>query len=100
MLADVQSSEGTGTAAAVDGLKICAKTGTAEVQDAHNHDIGQNFWFASYAPYENPKYAVVVMVEGGLHGSGGLDCAPIAHDIYETILKKETAAAAKVLAQN
>jgi penicillin-binding protein 2 len=99
MLADVQSSEGTGTAAAVDGLKICAKTGTAEVQDAHNHDIGQNFWFASYAPYENPKYAVVVMVEGGLHGSGGLDCAPIAHDIYETILKKENAAA-KALAQN
>ncbi len=100
MLADVQSSEGTGTAAAVEGLKICAKTGTAEVQDAHNHDIGQNFWFASYAPYEHPKYAVVVMVEGGLHGSGGLDCAPIAHDIYEEILKKETAAPAKILAQN
>jgi penicillin-binding protein 2 len=100
MLADVQSSEGTGTAAAVDGLKICAKTGTAEVQDAHNHDIGQNFWFASYAPYEHPKYAVVVMVEGGLHGSGGLDCAPIAHDIYEAILKKETAVPAKILAQN
>lgn len=100
MLADVNSSEGTGTAAAVDGLQICAKTGTAEVQDAHNHDIGQNFWFASYAPYEHPKYAVVVMVEGGLHGSGGLDCAPIAHDIYETILKKENAGAARVLAQN
>jgi penicillin-binding protein 2 len=99
MLADVQSSEGTGTAAAVDGLKICAKTGTAEVQDAHNHDIGQNFWFASYAPYEHPKYAVVVMVEGGLHGSGGLDCAPIAHDIYETILKKENTGA-KALAQD
>ena len=100
MLADVNSSEGTGTAAAVDGLKICAKTGTAEVQDAHNHDIGQNFWFASYAPYEHPKYAVVVMVEGGLHGSGGLDCAPIAHDIYEEILKKENAATTKNLARN
>jgi len=100
MLADVQSSEGTGQKAAVDGLQICAKTGTAEVQDAHNHDIGQNFWFASYAPYEHPKYAVVVMVEGGLHGSGGLDCAPIAHDIYEEILKKENAATAKSLARN
>jgi penicillin-binding protein 2 len=100
MLADVNSSEGTGQKAAVDGLKICAKTGTAEVQDAHNHDIGQNFWFASYAPYEHPKYAVVVMVEGGLHGSGGLDCAPIAHDIYETILQKENAATNKNLARN
>jgi penicillin-binding protein 2 len=100
MLADVQSSEGTGTAAAVEGLQICAKTGTAEVQDAHNHDIGQNFWFASFAPYENPKYAVVVMVEGGLHGSGGLDCAPVAHDIYEAILKKENAGAGKALTRN
>jgi penicillin-binding protein 2 len=98
MLADVQSSEGTGTAAAVDGLKICAKTGTAEVQDAHNHDIGQNFWFASFAPYEHPKYAVVVMVEGGLHGSGGLDCAPIAHDIYEEILKKQNSSPVKIVA--
>ncbi|MEJ0090674.1 MAG: penicillin-binding transpeptidase domain-containing protein [Limisphaerales bacterium] len=62
MLADVQSSEGTGRAAAVDGMQVCGKTGTAEVQDEHNRTIGQNFWFASYAPYENPKYAVVVMI--------------------------------------
>lgn len=100
MLADVESSEGTGKAAAVDGLEICAKTGTAEVQDAHNHDIGQNFWLASFAPYENPKYAVVVMVQGGLHGSGGLDCAPIAHDIYEAILNQMKTPAAMALAGN
>jgi penicillin-binding protein 2 len=99
MLADVNSSEGTGTAAAVDGLQICGKTGTAQVQDIHNKLTGYNFWFASYAPYENPKYAVVVMVESTGSGSGGTICAPIAHDIYETILKKENAAT-KVLAQN
>jgi penicillin-binding protein 2 len=99
MLADVESSEGTGTAAAVDGLQICGKTGTAQVQDGKNKLTGYNFWFASFAPYENPKYAVVVMVESTGSGSGGTICAPIAHDIYETILKKETAAA-KVLAQN
>ena len=99
MLADVGSSEGTGTAAAVAGLQICGKTGTAQVQDAHNKLVGHNFWFASFAPYENPRYAVVVMVESEGDGSGGGICAPIAHDIYETILKKQTAAA-KVLAQN
>jgi len=77
MLDDVESSEGTGTAAAVKGLNICAKTGTAERQDEHNHRFGYNFWFASFAPYENPKYAVVVMVQGE-HGSGGTTCAPIA----------------------
>jgi len=99
MLADVGSSEGTGTAAAVAGLQICGKTGTAQVQDAHNKLVGHNFWFASFAPYESPRYAVVVMVESEGDGSGGGICAPIAHDIYETILKKQTAAA-KVLAQN
>jgi penicillin-binding protein 2 len=101
MLADVESSEGSGRPAAVEGLKICGKTGTAQVQDTSNKTIGCNFWFASYAPYENPQYAVVVMVESeDIHGSGGMICAPIAHDIYETILKKENAAATKVVAQN
>ena len=101
MLDDVASSEGSGRPAAVAGLKICGKTGTAQVQNTSNKTIGCNFWFASYAPYENPHYAVVVMVESeDIHGSGGLVCAPIAHDIYETILKKENARAAKTLALN
>jgi penicillin-binding protein 2 len=100
MLADVESNEGTGTAAAVDGLQICGKTGTAQVQDEHNKLVGWNYWFASYAPYENPKYAVVIMVESTSSGSGGTVCAPIAHDIYEEILKKENANAVKVLARN
>ena len=100
MLADVESSEGTGTRAAVPGLKICAKTGTAQVQDARNHTTGYNYWFASFAPFENPKYAVVVMVQipGPLAGFGGTICAPIAHDIYETILQKENSGTPKVLA--
>ena len=78
MLADVQSSEGTGTAAAVPGFTICGKTGTAQVQDEHNHTIGENFWFASFAPYELPALCVVVvMVQvDGVHGSGGIVCAP------------------------
>lgn len=101
MLADVESSDGSGRPAAVEGLKICGKTGTAQVQDAANKNIGWNFWFASYAPYEHPQYAVVVMVESDdIHGSGGTVCAPIAHDIYEAILKKENAKAGKIMARN
>jgi cell division protein FtsI/penicillin-binding protein 2 len=74
----------------VPGLRICGKTGTAQVQDEHNRIIGHNYWFASFAPYENPKYAVVVMVQSATEvGFGGSICAPIAHDIYETILKKQ-----------
>ena len=47
------------------GLQICGKTGTAQVQNAHNQEIDRTTWFASFAPYENPQYAVVVMVESG-----------------------------------
>ena len=88
MLADVESTEGTGTKAAVPGFRICGKTGTAQVQDGANHLTGYNFWFASFAPYENPRYSVVVMVQSAGTGSGGSVCAPIAHDIYETIVQK------------
>ena len=49
-------------------------------------------------PYENPKYAVVVMVESGI--SGGTTCAPIAHDIYKAILQSEQQNVPKVLARN
>ncbi len=94
---DVASIEGTGRKAAVPGLTVCAKTGTAQRQDERNRFLGYNFWFASFAPYENSKYAVVVMVQGD-HGSGGETCAPIAHDIYEAIAKKLNAGTAKTLA--
>jgi penicillin-binding protein 2 len=87
MLAETEDPEGTGRPAAVPGLRICGKTGTAEIMDTHNRKIGRTTWFASFAPYEHPRYAVVVMVENGTFG--GPTCAPIAHDIYEAILKSE-----------
>ena len=98
MQADVEDKEGTGTQAAVPGINICGKTGTAQVTDPAGREIGRNLWFASYAPYENPHYAVVVMVQSTHGGFGGTVCAPIAHDIYAEIVKKETAPAPRVLA--
>jgi penicillin-binding protein 2 len=100
MLGETEDEEGTGKAARVPGLKICGKTGTAQVQDEANRMTGYNYWFASFAPAESPRYAVVVMtqVPGPMVGSGGSLCAPIAHDIYETIVNKENPATPKILA--
>jgi penicillin-binding protein 2 len=101
MRGETEDAEGTGKAAVVPGLSICGKTGTAQVQDSGNNLTGHNYWFASFAPYGSPRYAVVVMVQSNDEsGSGGLICAPIAHDIYEMILKKENLAAARPLAAN
>ena len=88
MLAETEDPEGTGHAAVVGPeMRICGKTGTAQVMNEHNQEIDRTTWFASFAPYEHPRYAVVVMVQSGI--SGGVSCAPIAHDIYEAILNSE-----------
>ena len=92
MMADVERG-GTGAAARVPGLPICGKTGTAQVEDAKGYLKRHDVWFLSFAPYGNPHYAVVVMVEGG--SSGGTDCAPVAGDIYRAIIESERVHAAK-----
>ena len=90
MLAETEDVEGTGRAAAgVPGLRVCGKTGTAQVKNEHGQLTVWNYWFASFAPYENPRYTVVVMVQSENKGSGGGVCAPIAHDIYQAIAGTE-----------
>jgi penicillin-binding protein 2 len=97
MLDDVQSREGTGRASYIDGWPIAGKTGTAQVEkNGHIDKQEGNTWFVSYAPYNDPHYAVVVMVEGGI--SGGITCAPVAKLIYQAIVDKERKAALKLAA--
>jgi penicillin-binding protein 2 len=86
MHGDVQDSEGTGRKALVPGMGICAKTGTAQ-RKQNRRLVGHNTWFASFAPYENPRYVVVVMVEEG--ASGGDTCAPLAQQIYLALQKRD-----------
>ncbi len=96
MLSDTEDPDGTGRSvrdrAALPGLRICGKTGTAQIMDERNVKTGQTTWFASFAPYEKPKYAVVVMVEDG--PSGGA-CAPLAGKIYQALLEMEKSAEAQ-----
>jgi penicillin-binding protein 2 len=68
-------------------FRVAGKTGTAEVKSSSANSPRSITWFDSYGPYENPRYAVVVMVEDG--SFGGPTCAPVAEKIYEAILKRE-----------
>jgi len=88
MAADVEHAEGTGKKAYVPGLRICAKTGTAQIMTGRKV-VGHTVWFASFAPYENPRYVVVVMFETEQGGSGGDTCAPVAHQIYLALQKRD-----------
>ena len=89
MLEETQEG-GTGKLVAVPGLNICGKTGTAQVMDKHNKTEGETTWFASFAPYENPRYAVIVMIETDPNaGTGGKLCAPVAGNIYRALLERE-----------
>lgn len=86
MLDDVFDPEGTGRGAAIAGFNVAGKTGTAEVQEG-NRTVDKITWFASFAPYEKPRYVVVVLVESGV--SGGRTCAPVAGNIYRGLLALE-----------
>ena len=88
MLADVEDPEGTGKPAFVSGMRVCGKTGTAQKMDSENRIVSHFTWFVSYAPFENPRYAVVIMVEHGI--SGTKTCAPIAGKIYKAIQELES----------
>lgn len=57
-------------------IPIAGKTGTAE--NSHGKDHG---WFVAYAPYDDPRVAVVVIVEQG--GYGAASAVPIARKIME-----------------
>ncbi len=59
------------------GLKLCAKTGTAELGDGSSHA-----WFVGYLLDERHPYAFVVLVENG--GSGLYAAGPVANRLLQT----------------
>ena len=78
-------NEGTGTAAALSGVDVAGKTGTAEI----DVDAGVNqAWFIGFAPADDPKIAVAATVER-TSGFGGTVAAPIAKAVMEAILESQ-----------
>ena len=73
---------GTGRAAAIPGVKVAGKTGTAETGQNHVYTA----WFIFFAPADNPQVAGAVVLEHQLNGFGGSVSAPIAKQLMEAIL--------------
>lgn len=71
-----------GGAGIVEGISICGKTGTS--QNKHGKD---NSIFIAFAPRDNPKIAIAVMVQNA--GFGGTYAAPIATLMIEKYLKRK-----------
>ena len=74
--------EGTGTAAALEGIDVAGKTGTAET--GANAEFTQA-WFICFAPVENPRMAVAVTVHER-KAQGGTVAAPIAKSVLEAMI--------------
>jgi penicillin-binding protein 2 len=94
MLADTEEKEGTGytafheadkTTPRLKGFRVGGKTGTAEVKEGRVV-VDHVTWFVAFGPGDQPRYAVVVVVESG--GSGGGTCAPVACRVFQAIQQR------------
>jgi penicillin-binding protein 2 len=83
-MANVVAAGGTAASAAIQGVIIAGKTGSA--QNSHGED---HAWFVGFAPKDEPKIVVAVMLEFGGHG---YRAARIASKIIERYLKQPAVA--------
>ncbi len=90
----VVNEGGTGASAAVPGLEICGKTGSAQRVSNELRKSGKiaasemkdNAWFVAFSPRQNPEIAVAVLFEAGVHGNYA---APIARDVIKSYFDKK-----------
>lgn len=78
-------TEGTGGNAAVSGIEVSGKTGTADHKADASAQKGAHSWFTGFAPYDNPEIVISVIVEEG--GVGGKKAAQVTRDLIESYLK-------------
>jgi peptidoglycan glycosyltransferase len=78
---------GSGRSAQIEGISVAGKSGTAEVGGGRS----AHAWFTAFAPADDPKVAVAVIVENGgdttSEVSGGRVAGPIARRIMEAVLR-------------
>ncbi|HQJ91091.1 MAG TPA: penicillin-binding transpeptidase domain-containing protein, partial [Paludibacteraceae bacterium] len=77
---DLVMKSGTGWGSRIDSIEVCGKTGTAQNPHGEDHSI-----FMAFAPKDDPKIAICVVVENS--GFGATWAAPIATLMMEKYLK-------------
>jgi penicillin-binding protein 2 len=77
---DLVMRSGTGWYSRIDSVAVCGKTGTAENPHGEDHSL-----FMAFAPKDDPKIAICVVVENS--GFGATWAAPIASLMIEKYLK-------------
>jgi len=91
----VVNEGGTGAVAAIPGVTVSGKTGSAQrvsndlvkSNRALADTMLDNGWFVGFAPRDNPEIVVVALVEAGIHG--GLNAAPISRDVLKAYFDKK-----------
>jgi penicillin-binding protein 2 len=81
---------GTAYALKVEGIDICGKTGTAEnfaKINGKRTQLKDHSIFVAFAPKDNPKIAIAIMIENG--GFGATIAGPIASLMIEKYLKRK-----------
>lgn len=83
----VMSPRGTGRLAAVPGVDMAGKTGTAEYgKKGEGHKFG---WMIAFAPFDRPRYAIVMMVEEAV--TGGQTVAPRMKQVMGGLFREDSA---------
>lgn len=91
----INAGNGTGKKAAGSFYRAAGKSGTAQVfnlkggkynKNAIKKELQDHAWFISYAPFEEPKVAVAVILENA--GGGGANAAPVAKKVMDFALSK------------
>ena len=81
--------QGTAGTAAIPGIRVAGKTGTAQTG---RDDISNYAWFTSFAPADDPQVAVAVMIQNSQRSngeiSGGGLAGPIAKAVMEAVISK------------
>jgi len=92
----VVNEGGTGAPAALPGVELCGKTGTAQLASLdkakteaarHGMNLKENAWFVGFAPRRDPEIVVVALFD---HGGVGQYAATIVRDVVKSYFDKKT----------